>query len=211
MEFCCHESVWKICIFYRELLLTFQTSEEINQRLLQNHLNFHLHRKKVIFSFHIFNDTFLCSLLNFSDGSSSVEQKSDGPSSPAVRSPEPVLPDIRWHYLLFTMKHFFKITCRDPEGFSKQGSGTVLIAPTGLQPRQKFNYTNADNLTCPITGLEQTSVQFISTLTSWRCAWLASWSSIKPLSSAPLFPSASPSWPRFIIFWKESAFTLFWY
>jgi len=52
------------------------------------------------------------------DSPSSVEQQSDGPSSPAVRSPEPVLPDIR-----------------DPEGFSMQGSGTVLIAPDGVQPR----------------------------------------------------------------------------
>lgn len=52
------------------------------------------------------------------DDPSSVEQQNDGPSSPAVKSPEPVLPGIR-----------------DPEGFSMQGSGTVLIAPTGLQPR----------------------------------------------------------------------------
>ena len=78
------------------------------------------------------------------------------------------------HYILFTMKHFFKITCRDPEGFSKQGSGTVLIAPTGLQPRQKFYVIDANHFTCSITGLEQTSVQFISTLTLWRCVWLAS-------------------------------------
>ena len=85
-------------------------------------------------------------LLWHTDGPSSVEQQSDGSSSPVVRPPEPVLPDIRSLSSSLKNRHFSQeskiivhlFPCRDPEGFSKQGSGTLLIAPTGLQPRQRL-------------------------------------------------------------------------